>query len=220
MSTNTAAPAASPTDDENVITPDVDEPWLPVIATPGTASVLAGTAVCAGLLVGWLTPSFGVFTTLSAVLLASALVVLSFVDFKVHRLPDEITLPLYGLLGILNLLAAVTGEIGWGHFWTAAACMAGAYVVFFVLAVLTGIGWGDVKLAGALGLALGVYGVAQAVLGVLLLPVALGGFGAFALILMGRPGKSHMAFGPFMGLGSLIVLVVPAATALFTGAPV
>lgn len=221
MPANTSAPAATvPEDDENVITPDVDEPWLPVLGTPGTAAALAGIAASAGLLAGWLTPSFGPFTTLSAVLLASALVVLSYIDFKVHRLPDGITLPLYGLLGVLNLLAAAAGEIGWDRFWVAAACMAGTYVAFFILAVLTGIGWGDVKLAGALGLALGVYGIAQVVLGVLLLPIAIGGFGAFALILLGRPGKSHMAFGPFLGLGALIVLMVPAATALFTGTAV
>ena len=217
MSTNLSLPGFA---EENVITPDVDEPWLPTVSSPGTAAALAGAAVAAALLGGWAAPSFGVFTAASAALLASALAVLAFIDFKVHRLPDAIVLPLYGVFGLLNLLAAVTGEIGWDRFWTAAACSAGALVVYWVLAVLTGLGFGDVKLAGVLGMTLGVYGIWQVALGTLLLPVSIGGVAAFGLLLLGRSGKDEMAFGPYIAAGALLVLTVPQVTALVSGQPV
>lgn len=217
MSTNLSLPGTA---EENVITPDVDEPWLPVVSSPGTAAALAGAALGAALLGGWAAPAFGVFTAVSAALLAAALVVLAFIDFKVHRLPDAIVLPLYGVFGLLNLLAAATGEIGWDRFWTAAACSVGALVVYWVLAVLTGLGFGDVKLAGVLGLTLGIYGIWQVALGTLLLPVSIGGVAAFGLLLLGRSGKDEMAFGPYIAAGALLVLTVPQVTALVSGQPV
>lgn len=205
---------------ENVIVPDVDEPWLPAVSSPGTRAALAGAALGAALLAGWGAPSLGVFTTASAVILAAALVVLSFIDLKVHRLPDAIVLPLYVVFAVLNLLATLTGEIGWDRFWTAAACSAGAWGGFYLLAVLTGLGYGDVKLAGVLGLTLGVYGIWQVALGTLLLPVAIGGIAAFAMLLLGRSGKDEMAFGPYIAAGAFLVLTVPQVTALVTGSPV
>lgn len=203
--------------EENVIIPDVDEPWLPAVSSPGTRAALAGAALCAALLAGWTAPSFGIFTTISAVILAAALVVLAFIDLKVHRLPDAIVLPLYGVFGVLNLLAALTGEIGWDRFWTAVACSAGAWFGYWLLAILTGLGWGDVKLAGVLGLTLGVYGIWQVILGTYLVPVAVGGIVGFALLLTGRSGKDEMAFGPYIAAGALLILTVPQATALVSG---
>lgn len=218
MSTNiNASNSILAADRGGEIVPDVDEPWLPVVAEPGTGPVLAGAALGAGLLAALLTPSFGVFTAASAVILAAALVVLAFIDFKVHRLPDVIVLPLYVVFTLLNALAAATGEIGWDRFWTAAACMSGAFTFFYVLAVLTGLGFGDVKLSGVLGLVLGVYGVAQVAYGALLVPVILAGFAAFALLLMGRPGKSEFAFGPYMAIGSLAILLHPQAVGVLSG---
>lgn len=209
--------AAVPSDGGEIL-PDVDEPWLPAVATLGTGSALVGGAAAAGLFAIMLTPAFGAFTTASAGILAASLLVLSVIDFKVHRLPDSIVLPLYGVFAALNAVAALTGEISWGRFWISAACMAGAWLILYALAVLTGgLGFGDVKLAGLLGLTLGIYGPYQAALGALLLPMAIGGVVGFALILSGRSGKSEIAFGPYMAAGALIVLLVPQATAFFRG---
>lgn len=216
MSTNLSLPGLA---EENVITPDVDEPWLPAVSSPGTAAALAGAGLGAALLGAWAAPSLGPFTMASAAILAAALVVLAVIDLKVHRLPDAIVLPLYAVFAGLNLLAAMTGEIGWGRFWTAAACAAGAWIAFYLIAVLTGLGFGDVKLAGVLGLTLGVYGIWQVALGTLLLPVSIGGIAAFTLLLLGRSGKDEMAFGPYIAAGALFILTVPQATALVSGQP-
>lgn len=151
--------------------------------------------------------------------LAAISVALTFIDLDVHRLPDAIVLPSYVVSGVLLAGAALTGG-SWGPYargWAAAAIL---YAAYFALAVAypAGMGFGDVKLAGVLGLHLGWLGWGQLALGAFL-AFFLGGVVGLALIATGRATrKSAIPFGPFMLVGALVaVLVGEPIVALYLG---
>jgi leader peptidase (prepilin peptidase)/N-methyltransferase len=139
--------------------------------------------------------------------LAAAAVALAVIDWREHRLPDLIVLPSY-LVGLVLLMAA-----GWlhGDWWAvgrgalAAAACAAAY-----LAVRTvypgGLGLGDVKLAGLIGLFLGWLGWSPVLVGVAA-GLLLGGLVGAVLLISGRAGRrTAIAFGPYMLTGALVAL--------------
>jgi leader peptidase (prepilin peptidase)/N-methyltransferase len=81
-----------------------------------------------------------------------------------------------------------------------------AFIVFLVLSVASrsGLGMGDVKLAGLLGLLLG-----RAAVGALLAGTVAGGLAAAVLVMSGRAGrKSTFAYGPYLALGGALWIVV------------
>ena len=86
------------------------------------------------------------------------------------------------------------------------AC-ASAFYLILALVYPAGIGWGDVKLSGLLGLYLGWIGPPALVLGVAggFVLAAVAGVG---LIVAGRATRrSQIAFGPFMLAGAIAVIV-------------
>lgn len=135
------------------------------------------------------------------------------IDVREHRLPDRIVLPMYALVGLPLLgtilltapdsfeaarQTAYSGVIMGGFYWVMRLASRGA------------LGFGDVKLAGVLGLILGYFSPLNLLWGNLLI-FLLGGLYSLALILTGRAkAGTHIAFGPFMLLGTLIALLVPA----------
>jgi len=142
-----------------------------------------------------------------ALLLLACAPALALGDLAAHRLPDRAT-------GVLALAAAAlalaTG--GAGLLLRAAVCGAGAFLVLALLQAATcgGLGSGDVKLAGALGLALGQLGAAQVALG-LAAGTLLGGVAAVVLLLAGGSrASSAVPFGPWLLLGALVVAASPA----------
>ena len=82
----------------------------------------------------------------------------------------------------------------------------GAFLVFLVIAVAfpQGMGLGDVKLAGLIGLLVGFPGVVVA----LWLAVVTGGLVAMLLIVLRKKGrKDVIPFGPYLALGALAALL-------------
>lgn len=136
-------------------------------------------------------------------------VALVWIDADVHRLPDGLVLPAYP--AVLALLAAASLAGGeWRRLVTALIAMAALYVLYFVMAFVSpaSLGFGDVKLAGVIGLVLGWLGLDHAVVGMLAGFLA-GGLIAVVLLLAQRAGlKSHIAFGPAMLVGAFVALVV------------
>jgi leader peptidase (prepilin peptidase)/N-methyltransferase len=92
--------------------------------------------------------------------LAGIGVPLAVIDARCQRLPDALTLPSYPVALALLGFAALLLPGGAGHFHGALAGMALAWAVFLLQVLLypAGLGWGDVKLAGLLGLYLGWLG--------------------------------------------------------------
>jgi leader peptidase (prepilin peptidase)/N-methyltransferase len=71
------------------------------------------------------------------------------------------------------------------------------------------LGFGDVKLAGLLGLLMGWLGWGPVIVSVLAAFV-IGGLSALILLVAGRASRSsHIAFGPSMILGALVALMFP-----------
>jgi prepilin signal peptidase PulO-like enzyme (type II secretory pathway) len=149
-------------------------------------------------------PAFGYLAVISAPL--------AFIDVAVRRLPDALTLPSYPAALVLLAAAAAVTPDGSRHLVTGLIGMAAA-LAFFVLQVLiypAGIGWGDVKLSGVMGLYLGWFG-ARAVLTGLIGGYLLAALAGLVLIAARRATrKTHIPFGPFMLAGALAVILSPA----------
>jgi leader peptidase (prepilin peptidase) / N-methyltransferase len=133
---------------------------------------------------------------------------LAVIDLDTKRLPNPLTLPSYVVLGILLLLPAVV-DAAWEDFlraWLAALALFAFYLLLVVI-YPKGMGLGDVKLAGVLGLVLGWLGWPEVLIG-WFLGFLLGAVVGLGLMLFNRAGrKSKIPFGPFMLLGALLAIL-------------
>lgn len=174
-----------------------------------TGLAAGGLGVLAGLAAGWsaLLPAY-----LALTLFAAPLVV---VDYEHHRLPDRLVRPL-AASALLLLAAAALVRDDWSAYLRALEGAAAVFAVLYLLAFISprSFGFGDVKLGGVLGLYLGwsawidvYYGVfAGFLIGALL---------ALALLATRRASlKSHIAFGPMLVIGPLLVLAFDLAPSL------
>jgi leader peptidase (prepilin peptidase)/N-methyltransferase len=140
-------------------------------------------------------------------------------DLDTHRLPNAIVLPAYPVAAVLLILAA-WGSSGIGALGRAAIAGAALFGFYFVMMVVypSGMGFGDVKLAGALGLYLGWVGWGALLVGAFA-AFLLGGAVSIVLLLTGRATrKTGIPFGPFMLLGAGVGIAVgePAWSAYLT----
>jgi leader peptidase (prepilin peptidase) / N-methyltransferase len=137
--------------------------------------------------------------------LALACSLLVVIDLAVYRLPDAIVLPSYPLLFLALAVAAGTGG-GWARLGRAAVAAGLLLAMYLVLVLInpSGLGLGDVKLAGLLGAFLGWLGWQQVLLGTL---AAFGCSAVVAVLLLATrraTRKSEFPFGPWMIAGALI----------------
>lgn len=167
----------------------------------GTALAFAGVAA-AVLLAGptpWVVPAL--------LYLAAASIALGLIDLDVRRLPDAIVLPSYPVLLVL-LAVASAGSGDWQALLRAVLGAAAGFGFYLVLALAypAGMGFGDVKLAGVLGMALAWYGWGELVVGVFL-GFLLGGVVGILLV-VARLGtrKTMIPFGPYMLVGAWLAV--------------
>jgi leader peptidase (prepilin peptidase)/N-methyltransferase len=149
--------------------------------------------------------------------LAAIAVALAAIDLDVMRLPDKIVLPSY-LVALALLAPAVVAEGSWA---AATRGVIGAVLLFsfyFFLAVLPkGMGGGDVKLAGLLGLYLGWLGWSSVVIGAFAGFLIGGVVGVLLMALRRARRKSRIPFGPAMLAGAfLAVFAAPAIADWYT----
>ncbi|HEU5110610.1 MAG TPA: prepilin peptidase [Micromonosporaceae bacterium] len=151
---------------------------------------------------------FGLTAALPAYLyLAAVGVALAMIDLDVLRLPDRIVLPSYAIGGVL-LLAPLAVERDLAAALRAVAAAAALWVFYFALAFFGGMGFGDVKLAGLLGLYLGWLGWGSVLVGTFA-AFLLGGVVGIGLMLARRAGRrTAIPFGPAMLAGALLALFV------------
>ena len=153
---------------------------------------------------------FGLDPVLPAYLyLAAVGLALALIDLDCKRLPDALTLPSYPVAAVLLGVAALFGSDS-GSFVRALLGGAAMYAVYFALcfAYPAGMGFGDVKLAGVLGMYTAWLGWGAWAVG-LFLGFFLGGLFGVALILLKKGGrKTAVPFGPFMLLGVLLAVLV------------
>ncbi len=145
----------------------------------------------------------GVLEVVAYLYLTAISLALALIDLDTHRLPNTIVLPAY-LVGaaLLGTAAALTGD--GSSLLGAAIGGAALYALYLLLALVYpgGMGFGDVKLAGVLGIFLGYLGWG---------PLIVGGFAAFVLggvfgLVLGAARRarkgSGIPFGPWMLAGA------------------
>ena len=179
---------------------------------PGVAlPVAAGTSVLTGLLFAATAQRFGADPALPAFLyLAAVGVTLSLVDLRSHRLPNALTLPSYPIAAALLGMAAVAGS-GSGSLGRALLGGAASYLLLLLavrVATPRGVGFGDVKLAGVLGMYGGWLGWSAWTLSLLTASLYAGAVGV-VLLAAGQAGlRSRVAMGPYLVAGALTAALV------------
>lgn len=167
-------------------------------------------------LVWWaIAPGRPIIVPVVYVLAVWTMVPLAFVDLDVQRLPDAIQLPAYPVLAVLLAVCSyATGD--WSPFARALLAGVALFLLFLVLAIMpgSGMGFGDVKLAGLLGMLLGWLSWTQ-VMWATLATFLIGGVVAVLVLALGRKGRrDDFAYGPSMLLGTIGALAAPAALRL------
>lgn len=137
--------------------------------------------------------------------LAAISIALSLIDLDTHRLPNSIVLPAYPVVLVLLGIAVLVGAEPWA-LGRAAIGGAALFAFYFLLRVIrpAGMGGGDVKLAGVLGLALGWLGWGPLIVGAFAAFLLGGIFGVALLIARRANGKSAIPFGPWMLAGAWV----------------
>lgn len=157
---------------------------------------------------------FGPHAALPAFLyLAAVGVALAMIDLDVQRLPDVLTLPSYPVALVLLGIAAGVDGTGWPY----ARALIGMAILFGFYAALwfvypAGMGLGDVKLSGVLGLYLGWLSWGALVVGAFSAFLVGAVVSVSVVLVRGGGRKTKVPFGPFMLLGVLI--------ATFAGHPI
>lgn len=201
-------PASPLTDPESPKEPP-KELYADMAALPGLPAKCAVVAAVAGGLAGWaigwdwrLLPWLA-FTPVG--------VALGLIDWRTKLLPTRIVAPSYGLVGALTLLAVLLGQDL--HALRGAALGWLVWGVLFGLLWLIqprGMGYGDVRLSGVLGILLGALGWPQLLCGIYA-TFLIGPIGGLVLMLLRLTEKRRFPFGPFMLVGALVgALVGPA----------
>jgi len=149
---------------------------------------------------------FGIHADLPAYLyLAAVGIALAMIDIDVLRLPDVLTLPSYPVALALLAIPAVVDSRGEDYLRCVLAML--ALVAFYGLVWFihpAGMGRGDVKLSGVVGIYLGWLGWGQVAVGAFS-AFLVGGIVSVVIILAAGGGrKTKVPFGPFMLVGALI----------------
>ncbi|MCW2853671.1 MAG: Leader peptidase (Prepilin peptidase) / N-methyltransferase [Nocardioides sp.] len=193
-------PAAGPED------PTPKETYAAVASRPGLALKAALAAAVAGAVIG---ASVGPeWSLLYLVPLVPICVALAVIDWRTRLLPTTVIAPTYALTVVLvGVVAAVTGDgddvlrAGWG--WLIAG--GSFFALWFVHPA--GLGYGDVRLSGILGIALGYLGWGELLVG-LYAGFLVGGVGGGLLALLRLVERRAFPFGPFMLVGALAGIAV------------
>ena len=144
---------------------------------------------------------------------------LGVIDLHTRRLPNAVVLPSY-IAGILlvGFLGVFRGDQTLFHQAAAAGVL--LFAVFYALSTRpTGMGMGDVKAAGMIGLFVGSLGIGAAIVAAVLASLTAFVTGAVLVATGVVPRKTPTPFGPYLALGSMTaVLAGPALFAAYLAA--
>jgi leader peptidase (prepilin peptidase) / N-methyltransferase len=175
----------------------------------GTGFATAGALTC-----GWVALSLGRSAVLLAWLYVAVVgVLLAWIDWRTRLLPTRIIAPSYAVVAMLLLLASAVDQ-DWTAMLRAAlgwALGGGTFLVMWFI-YPKGLGYGDVRLAGLLAMALAWVGWPEFAVG-MYAGFLLGGLVGGALVLARVVDRRRYPFGPFMVLGALVGLAFGQAIA-------
>jgi leader peptidase (prepilin peptidase) / N-methyltransferase len=138
---------------------------------------------------------------------AGLMVAISVIDIHHRRIPNRLVYPAF----VIAAAVIVVGDLAGGGLDALDAGIGlfayGLGLMIIALISPKGMGMGDVKLAGLVGLVLGSIGLdlvaVAAGMGILL-----GGVGAIVALLAGASRKSAIPFGPYLAAGAVIAVFV------------
>jgi leader peptidase (prepilin peptidase)/N-methyltransferase len=162
-----------------------------------TAGLFAGVAARIGF--SWTLPAY--------LVLAAGLLALACTDMEHLLLPKRIVYPVLGLVGtLLGVAAAITGH--WHNLFVAVISGAVWFAIFFAMNFISprALGFGDVRLAPVLGLALGWLGIRYVLLGFFAANL-IGAIIGIALIASKRMSRQEqIPYGVFLAVGTLLAI--------------
>lgn len=136
------------------------------------------------------------------------MVVLSGIDIDHHLLPSRVIYP--AVAAALVLLAVASGiDHDWHRYEDAVVAGAIGFAVLFGIHVIAprGMGFGDVRLAGLIGLNVGWLGLAHVAVA-LFAGFFLGAVVGVGMMAAGRASrKSRIPFGPFLAAGGIVAVL-------------
>jgi len=131
------------------------------------------------------------------------LLVLSVIDIRHKIVPNRLVYPSFLIFAGYLVVAALTGE-GVDLLRALIGCLAyGSGLLVIALISPKGMGMGDVKLAGLIGLVLGSLGLRYVAVAAAA-GVAIGGVGALVALALGASRKTAIPFGPYLAAGALV----------------
>lgn len=136
----------------------------------------------------------------------AALVVVTIVDLEHYRIPDRITFPTFKVMAVL----VVVGSIATGAPFKIVGALIGAVAYFIALFVPhlispKGMGFGDVKLALLLGLAIGWLDPVLILIALLISSLLGAVFGVVAVATKGK--GTAFPFGPALAVGAVVTVL-------------
>ena len=171
-------------------------PWSPLEGRAPIVAAVTALLWLAVLLARWDDAA----DVVRGIALVTLMVPVTLIDLETRKIPNKLTYP-FALLAVVITLVLDSSDLV--EFLVAGA----AAYLFFLIAILAypkGMGGGDMKLAGVMGLALG-RAVAPAIVVALIAGVVVGS------VVIARKGvadgrKTAIPFGPFLALGAVIAV--------------
>jgi len=163
------------------------------------ASAVA-SAIVAGLIAARLDFSWELLAVIGIVPVGVALFV---IDVRTRYLPTWLMGPFYGVVVLVAAIAALQRQewdplIGMAAGWLV---YGGFFALTWLLVPSGGLGFGDVRLAGLLGLALGLISWGAFVLGMF---AGIMTAGLVALVLLVVRRRTHYPYGPYLLVGAVV----------------
>jgi leader peptidase (prepilin peptidase) / N-methyltransferase len=161
---------------------------------------LTTTAVVVGAAIAWT----DVWVAVIVAAMASMMPTIALIDIRHHIIPNKLMYPSLIAFPVLLVVARLSGApvnlVGAGLGFLA---YGGGLLV--VALISRGMGMGDVKLAGVIGLVLGALGLRY--VGVAAgAAILLGGVGGLLALLLGRSRRDAIPFGPYMAAGAMVAV--------------
>lgn len=194
---DTTAPPEEPSPE-----PEPKELYADIASLPGLAWKCSLATAAVGAMLGW---AVGWDTSLLFLAyLAPVGVALSVVDWRTRLLPTKVIAPSYAVVIALAVVAALPGQ-DWddlrraGFGWL----VSGGTFLLMWLVYPRGMGYGDVRLSGVLGIALGYLGWGPLLVGIYA-GFLVGGLGGGLLSVLRVVERRSYPFGPFMFVGAVV----------------
>ena len=170
---------------------------LQILVIVATVALFAGAGLRFG--ADWVVPAYLVFFL--------CLVSISVIDSQRQIIPNYIVYPtIFASVPLLALAALIDGE--WDRFGHAMLGATLAWLALFAIHMISpgGMGFGDVRLAFVLGLFLGWISLSHVVTGLFLGVVLISVVGIVLAALRLKSLQEHIAFGPFLAVGSTVTV--------------